>query len=319
LPVHQENCPFCDGTKATTTEEEVARYPSADSWLARCIENKFKIFTEYSLCPIRPSEYDKEGIYIKTEAYGHHEVVIESKIHNHTIANMTITEIKAVLMIYISRFRELRSNPNNLLTLIFKNHGTKAGASQIHPHSQIVGLRVVPNEIRTIMTEAQRHFDSVGICVYCKIISYELQQNPESRVIYRNSNFIAIAPYASEVPYQIHIFPLRHNLSFSALSVTEVESFADCWKYVMYALYEVLRNPDFNIIFRNAPYHLEHSLYWHWHVCIMPRITEIAGLEIGTRIGVNFIPPEEAAKNLRDIDYRKNNIETQSKNTSENN
>ena len=38
---------------------------------------------------------------------------------------------------------------------------------------------------------------------------------------------------------------------------------------------------------------------FHWHVHIWPRISNLAGLELGTGIGANTVLPEDAAAQLR--------------------
>ena len=37
----------------------------------------------------------------------------------------------------------------------------------------------------------------------------------------------------------------------------------------------------------------------HWHLEVLPRLTVLAGLELGAGIYVNTLPPEEAAARLR--------------------
>jgi UDPglucose--hexose-1-phosphate uridylyltransferase len=36
-----------------------------------------------------------------------------------------------------------------------------------------------------------------------------------------------------------------------------------------------------------------------WHIEIMPRLAQLAGLEIGTGVHLNVLPPERAAEALR--------------------
>jgi UDPglucose--hexose-1-phosphate uridylyltransferase len=37
----------------------------------------------------------------------------------------------------------------------------------------------------------------------------------------------------------------------------------------------------------------------HWHLEVLPRLTVLAGLELGAGLYVNSLPPEEAAAGLR--------------------
>ena len=36
----------------------------------------------------------------------------------------------------------------------------------------------------------------------------------------------------------------------------------------------------------------------HWHIEVVPRLTVLAGLELGAGLYVNWLPPEEAASRL---------------------
>ena len=55
--------------------------------------------------------------------------------------------------------------------------------------------------------------------------------------------------------------------------------------------------PPLNIWLRTAPRGAEH---YHWRIDVVPRLTQLAGLELGAGIAVNVYPPERAAAELRD-------------------
>ena len=46
--------------------------------------------------------------------------------------------------------------------------------------------------------------------------------------------------------------------------------------------------------------HINDIEYFHWHIEIIPRLTNIAGFEWGTGFYINPMPPENAAEFLRD-------------------
>lgn len=301
-PEHSENCPFCPGNEERFPNVELDRISSDTErpWDALCLENKYQIFSDHVVCPIEPTEFEKDGIYYKFVGCGNHELVIENPRHNNTFGVMRPEEVESVVRMYIRRFNKLEENPNNLLTIIFKNHGPRSGASQQHPHSQIIASRVVPNHVRHIVDEARRHFDTEGVCVYCKIVNHELNVN--ERVVFENDHFLSFCPFASPVPYQINIFPKTHSSHFGQLSETEIKDFSECLRATMRKLYLALSNPDFNIIFRNPPYHDLNVPYCHWHVQIYPHIVTPGGFELGSRMNVNVMPPERAAKHLSEID-----------------
>ena len=48
---------------------------------------------------------------------------------------------------------------------------------------------------------------------------------------------------------------------------------------------------------RTAPRDAEHFC---WRIDVVPRLTNVAGLELGTGVHLNIVAPEQAAAELRD-------------------
>ena len=306
VPEYDEKCPFCPRNEERFDNVEIEHIPHPDPgnafaspWLVCCIENKFKIFQEYASCPTEPTEFDRDGIYCRFMGCGSHELVIESPQHNKSLATMSQEEVERVIEMYLRRFNALKKNPNNLLCIIFKNHGPRSGASQMHPHSQILGMRVVPNFLRFLIDEAQRYFDGNGVCVFCKMLKFELGRGV--RTVCENDHFVSYVPYAGTVPFETSIFPKRHDALFGDMSDEEAAAFADCLRDTMGRLYRVLSNPDFNLVLRNPPYPMSGVPFYHWHMQIIPHTKTDGGFERGSRIGVNVLPPEQAAGQLRNV------------------
>ena len=55
--------------------------------------------------------------------------------------------------------------------------------------------------------------------------------------------------------------------------------------------------PPLNLWVRTAPPGAE---YFCWRIDLLPRLTHLAGLELGTGVNLNVMPPELAAAKLRD-------------------
>lgn len=300
LPDYDKNCPFCINKENRFSNVEIDRINCAvtNDWTVRCLENKFQIFSNHDSLPSEPREFIKEGIYNKFSRYGNHELVIESAKHNKTFGNMSHDEVSNVVEMYYKRYKTL-NNGINAHTIIFKNHGSMSGASQKHPHSQIVSMMIVPEHMRSLINGAIGYYDRHGRCVFCTIIDHEQKVN--DRVIYQNDKFIAITPYASSVPYEVEIYPKKHEADFSEMQGEDIIEFSDCLRTVMRKIYKALSNPDYNIIFRNPPYHLSKVLHYHWHLKIMPYLIIPGGFELGTVMRVNILTPEDAAETLRNI------------------
>lgn len=299
IPEYDINCPFCPGNEKKF--EIIETYNVKDNgsdWSVRSIENKYKILANYDTCPIQPSRFENNGIYMKYDGCGLHEVVIETPYHNEIIPKMTKKQVEDIISAYYNRHIEFGKIKNNLITIIFKNHGVKAGASQPHAHSQIVASRIVPLNTRYMLFETQKYFDSKGICVFCEVLEFELKE--EKRIIYENKLFVSLVPYAAAEPHEVWIIPKIHNADFNRTTEEERSYFADALQNILIKFYHAFNNPDFNYVIYNAPYHLSDVPFFHWYMRLIPRIKIAAGFEIGTRIGVNTVYPEESAKILRD-------------------
>ncbi len=308
FPIHSGKCPFCPANAGKFENVEIDALPHPEpnnelgsEWIVRCVENKYNVVEEDPGAPTAPVEFEPYGIYRRLEGRGNHELIIESPRHNADLSNMTPAEVAAALRLQIRRFRALDCS-GNLLTVIFKNHGPLSGASQRHPHSQIIGLRVVPNYIRFLLEEAQRHFDSHGACVFCQITRHELEAG--ERMVWENERFIAYAPYASAQPYEVCLLPRDHAAHFGDLDDEAIHDLGECLHIVMRKLDRALSNPDYNIVYKNAPYALHRVPYFHWHLQIAPALYQPGGFELGSRVSVNVIPPEEAAAHLRSIEIK---------------
>ena len=56
-------------------------------------------------------------------------------------------------------------------------------------------------------------------------------------------------------------------------------------------------SPPLNMWVRTAPAGAE---YFCWRIDILPRLTHLAGLELGAGVNLNIVAPEQAAAELRD-------------------
>ena len=211
---------------------------------------------------------------------------------------MSIGHVEKVIKAYRTRFIDLSSNPDHQLIIIFKNHGSRAGTSLEHPHSQIVATPFVPGYIRNKMLESQRYYDDLGKCVYCDMISFE--QKVKKRIIYKNNDFIVYAPFASVVPYNVIIFPIKHQACFAEIREEDLKSLAEAFHSTLGKLYYLLKDPDYNFVIDSAPIDQAGNRHYHWHIEILPKLSTRAGFEIGSGMNINSILPKTCAKQLRE-------------------
>jgi UDPglucose--hexose-1-phosphate uridylyltransferase len=295
LPERDKGCPFCPGNEDMLPEilfQMKADKKSGDAWQTRVVPNKFA-----ALSPDGSIDRHTEGLYVFMEGYGHHEVVIESPYHNRDMSRMSSPEIESVIETYHRRYIDLMRTHRNMMTLIFRNHGARAGTSLIHPHSQILVTGMVPNHIRWREDEAQRYFDEWGRCVYCDILDQELGDG--RRIVAENKRFVAFVPFAAEVPYETWILPREHKADFGSVSDEEKSYLSAILRDILSKLHETLDNPAYNFIVNTAARFKANEPQLHWYLQIRPRLTTPAGFEIGSGICINPSLPEEDAKALR--------------------
>ena len=55
----------------------------------------------------------------------------------------------------------------------------------------------------------------------------------------------------------------------------------------------------YNYLLHSNPFDTSRQDHYHWHIEILPRTGRLAGLEWGTGLLINTMPPEVAAEHLR--------------------
>jgi UDPglucose--hexose-1-phosphate uridylyltransferase len=267
--------------------------PDRNGWSLRVIPNKFPALQiEGDL------DREGEGIYDKMHGLGAHEVIIESPNHNDTLSSMPEERVEDVLWAYRDRILDLKKDDRFRYVLIFKNHGEQAGASLEHPHSQLIATPIIPKRVREEVDGAKAYFDLKDRCIYCDLIRQELQA--ESRVIALNDEFVAIAPFASRFPFETWILPRSHEPFFQDSKKADMVSCSRMLKGVLGKMNQVLTNPPYNYLIHSSPLQETESDHYHWHIEIMPTLVKVAGFEWGTGFYINPVPPEDAAKYLRE-------------------
>ncbi len=294
LPVRDPNCPFCPDNENMLPGIllEMPGREKGGGWQTRVVPNKFP-----ALSPQGSTERFSSGIYVGMPGYGRHEVLIETPWHNRDIAQMSLEEAGVVVETYHRRYVDLMEEHRNMMTIIFRNHGPRAGTSLIHPHSQIIVTGMVPHHIRWREEEAERYFDEWGRCVYCDILKHELRD--QKRIVLVNEFFAAFVPYAAEAPFEIWIVPKKHEADFGSIGDEEKLHLSIALRDLLARLHDRLNDPDYNYIINTSARYRANEPQLHWYLQIRPRLTTPAGFEIGSGICINPSLPEEDAGLLR--------------------
>ncbi len=299
LPDRDEDCPFCPGNE-DKTPDEVFRIPASgkdSAWAVRVVPNRFAALTQEA-----GTERVGDGYFNrKIPGFGVHEVIIESPSHNTPMALMTYPQIEKVLTAYQQRYNVLKENRRLQFITIFKNHGKESGTSLAHPHSQLVATPMVTPYYHRRFDVAHDYFVNFGRCLYCDLLANELEK--DERIVVETEQFVVFQPFASRSPYETWIIPKLHRASFGMLTEEHIREMASVLKDTLYCLYYELSNPAFNFMIDTSTTYDEEDPYYHWHLRIMPRLSMIAGFEIGSGIYISSALPEDTAKTLRKCCY----------------
>jgi UDPglucose--hexose-1-phosphate uridylyltransferase len=273
-------CYFCPGNEHLTPPE-IGRI-GKKKWKIRWFPNKF------------PAVEQKGNFSIKTDntyftfsdAYGIHEVIVETPHHNKQMWDLSNEHIKEVLDVYKQRITELGRLEHIKYVIIFKNHGKEGGTSLVHSHTQVTAINIVP----TLVKEEVEAFKRYENCPYCDIINIEKNSH---RRCFENNSMVAFAPYASRFNFEVWIFPKRHLKNITELKDNEALDLAEILKNVLEKLKKL--NAAYNFFLHYAP----EGEDLHFHIEVTPRLAIWAGFEFSSNAVINSVAPEDAAKFYR--------------------
>ncbi|MCL2760431.1 MAG: galactose-1-phosphate uridylyltransferase [Desulfuromonadales bacterium] len=302
-------CPFCYGYESKTPPEifAIREYGAANTpgWKVRVIPNKYPALRVEG--DVKSRGY---GLYNVREGIGAHEVIIETPDHKKSMADFSQEEITDVLKAYRARFLDLRNDFRLRYMVLFKNHGVQAGASLSHSHSQLIAVPLTPPVASMELEVSREFYQKNERCIFCDLIEFEL--NAGVRVVSETSDYIVTAPYASCFPFELRLYPKQHLHDFAVMNDMQLSNLALAMKDMLQRIKVVLGDPPYNFILHNSPpVHNRPGKpdYWgsikwdyHWHIELVPRLTQIAGFEWGTGFYINSTSPEDAAAFLRDAD-----------------
>ncbi len=298
-PISTGICPFCPGQERLTPKEIMAyrlqaSEPNSPNWTVRVVPNKF---------PALQVEGDlgREGLglYDRMNGIGAHEVIIETPDHKHGLGDLSGKKIEDVLWAYRDRMLDLKKDVRFRYILIFKNHGAAAGATLEHSHSQLIALPIIPTSVQVALDGCRAHYQQKERCIYCDIVRQDLSAG--DRIVAENTEFLCVTPFAPRFPFEMWILPKRHAAYFEESQKSQFEFLAPILSESLRRMDKVLSKPAYNFILHSSPLHEKTGDFYHWHIEIIPKLTQVAGFEWGTGFYINPVSPEESAKFLREV------------------
>jgi UDPglucose--hexose-1-phosphate uridylyltransferase len=294
------SCPLCEGREELTPPEVWAErpgggQPDTPGWLVRSVPNKFPLLAQTPPSGADPPDdplgegRGEPDYFASSPAAGLHEVIVHAPRHFASVSDVGTEHLRHAM----NGWRERSAaHPEAAYVHVMVNEGGAAGASLEHSHAQLYALDFVP----ALIAREREHFTAhntrtMGGCLLCDLLREEVRRR--ERVVAVDDDAVLLAPYASHAPYELRVVPRRHDPSFADAP----ETCAAMLDRALAALRDTLgAMPPYNLWVRTAPRGAEH---FHWHIDVVPRLTRLAGFELGTGVGVNIRAPEQVAKELQ--------------------
>jgi UDPglucose--hexose-1-phosphate uridylyltransferase len=207
-----------------------------------------------------------------------------------SLAELRPEQLETAMSVWRER---MRAHEDAAYVHVIVNEGKEAGASLPHTHAQLYALPFVPAAVARERERFTAYFDRTqGRNLLEDLVQEEVRRR--DRIVAIDDEAVAMAPFAARVPFHLLIAPRRPATRFADDGPLGGRLLHD----VLNRLGRALGNlPPLNMWVRTAPRDAEHFC---WRIEIMPRLAQLAGLEIGTGVHLNVLAPEDAAQRLRE-------------------
>ena len=291
-------CPFCAGHEQQTPPTLAEVDDSTGNWQVRVIPNKYPAV---SADPSNNTTHKEKSLH--QPAYGAHEVIIESPDHLHDLTDLSTEHLAIVLKVYRDRTIYHLQQDRVKQIALFKNVGYAGGASLEHVHSQLIALPyispVLEAELKGSLTYHQQHSN----CLFCGLLAKELESG--ERLVVHGEHFVAFCAMAGRQPFETWILPKTHAADFSAVANGQLLQLAEILQQVLERLQHHFKPLSYNLILHTSPAGNKYQASFHWHWELVPRSSQLAGLEWGSGVYINSLSPERAASLLRGAEAAK--------------
>ncbi|OQD55709.1 galactose-1-phosphate uridylyltransferase [Streptomyces phaeoluteigriseus] len=315
----------------TVTTSEVRRDPLLGDSVAIASHRQGRTYhppaDECPLCPSRgdrlseipDSSYDAVVFENRFPSLagdsGRCEVVCFTSDHNASFADLTEEQARLVLDAWTDRTSELSHLPSVEQVFCFENRGAEIGVTLGHPHGQIYAYPFTTPRTALMLRQVAAHKEATGgENLFDAVLERELGGE---RVVLEGEHWVAFVPYAAHWPYEVHLYPKRRVPDLLGLDEDARTEFPQVYL-------ELLRR--FDRIFGDDQPLTPYISDWHQapfgaleefegvnrddfalHLELFTirrtsgKLKFLAGSESGMNVFINDVPPEHAAKRLREV------------------
>lgn len=292
-PIDPATDPFLEGHEDRTPPEVFAVRPGgggADTpgWTVRVVPNLYPALDDASP---DPEPFAKRDLFHATAARGAHEVIVNAPQPVTSLADLEREQVSAAVEVWRERIREHAERAAYVHLIV--NERREGGASLPHTHAQLYALDFVP---AAVARERERFgayaTQTMGGNLLGDLVQEEVRLR--DRIVAIDDEAVLMAPYASRLPYQLMLAPRTPRARFEDDGPTGAALLHEGLQRLARLLGA---SPPLNLWVRTAPRGAER---FGWRIDVVPRLTHMAGLELGTGVHLNVVAPERAAAALRD-------------------
>jgi UDPglucose--hexose-1-phosphate uridylyltransferase len=294
-PIDPETDPFAAGHEDRTPPEidadrggpDQVSAPDTPGWHVRVVPNLYP-----ALAPDAPEPEPSHApdLFTATAARGAHEVVINAPDPVTSLAQLTAEQVARAMEMWRTR---IRAHAGAAYVHLLVNERGAGGASLPHTHAQLYALDFVPAQVARERERFTAHATrTMGGNLLQDLVAEEVRMR--ERLVAVDDEAVLLSPFAARLPYQLLLAPRRPRAHFEDDGALGAHLLHDG----LTRLHRVLGVlPPLNLWVRTAPRGADHFC---WRIDIVPRLTHLAGLELGTGVHLNIVAPERAAAQLRD-------------------
>ena len=291
-PLEADADPFAEGNEARTPPELYAIRPAggppdSPGWTVRVVPNLYPALSSERGPAARFAQPD---LFSARAALGAHEVIVNSPQPVTSLSALPVEQVRTAAEVWRER---MRAHADAAYVHLIVNERREAGASLPHTHAQLYALDFVPAEVARERERFGAHATrTMGANLLGDLVQEEVKLR--ERLVAVDDEAVLLSPFGARVPFQLVLAPRRPRMRFEDEGPTGAALLHDALSRLARRLGAA---PPLNLWIRTAPRGAEHFC---WRIDILPRLTHLAGLELGAGVGLNIVAPEVAAAELRD-------------------
>ena len=294
--------PFLDGHEDRTPPEVFAVRPdggAADGpgWTVRVVPNLFPALEPAGEGapardddPLGATTRGQPDLFAAQPALGAHEVIVNGPAPVSSLAELGADQVERAVEVWRERMRAHAEAAHEHLVV---DEVLEAGASLPHTHAQLYALPWVPSAVARERERFTAYRDRTqGRNLLEDLLQEEVRR--AERIVAIDDEAVALCPFAARAPFQVQIVPRRPRARFEdagPLGARLLHEVLERFGRVLGAL------PPLNLWVRTAPRGAD---TFCWRIDVLPRLGQLAGLEMGVGVHLNALAPERGAEMLRE-------------------